>query len=130
MGKTRIALELIARELPSLRKTGQVAVLLAPSVPLVRQVWQGVVQGGATIKYSSQGQLTYAAHPHITHTRLRVQHEEHHEGRDLPEPYQASPLATHGFPPSPTSAARRSSLKPFSIPSASPPLLPLLPAQP
>ncbi len=37
-GKTRIAAELIAAALPSLRAAGQVAVFLAPSVSLVRQV--------------------------------------------------------------------------------------------
>ncbi|GLI60928.1 hypothetical protein VaNZ11_003160 [Volvox africanus] len=37
MGKTRIAVEAIAKDLPSLRSAGQVAIFLAPSVPLVRQ---------------------------------------------------------------------------------------------
>ncbi|KXZ50326.1 hypothetical protein GPECTOR_17g965 [Gonium pectorale] len=37
MGKTRIAVELIARALPSLRRDSRIAVFLAPSVPLVRQ---------------------------------------------------------------------------------------------
>lgn len=41
MGKTRVAVELVAALLPRMRWRRQLAVFLAPSVPLVRQVRKG-----------------------------------------------------------------------------------------
>ncbi|GIL66381.1 hypothetical protein Vafri_19918 [Volvox africanus] len=55
MGKTRIALEVIAKDLPSLRGAGQVAILLAPSVPLVRQQADVLASAPTTMANAATG---------------------------------------------------------------------------